>query len=262
MSTSVSRIVSGVPPSAWAKPAVEVTKQAVDGEVSRLPEPGEAAGKILHDVETVSSEDHSLLSSSFESYTSSSNFEAQIRRGKGSSIISSDSELSDVTIGPDNESIQPPTPPSEGSKEDDNSGIIGSTFLGPMPSAFANSLTSGLGNAMRYVLNTGELHRPPSPFKNHHGLLSTESLGVDERPHIKYDWTIGKRLRFSCTAYYAKQFDTLRRRCGVEDVFVKSLGRSANWTAEGGKSRSNFWKSSDDRFIIKTLVNAWNVADL
>ena len=30
----------------------------------------------------------------------------------------------------------------------------------------------------------------------------------------------------------------------------------------GGKSKSNFWKTSDDRFIIKTLVNAWNVADL
>jgi 1-phosphatidylinositol-3-phosphate 5-kinase len=30
----------------------------------------------------------------------------------------------------------------------------------------------------------------------------------------------------------------------------------------GGRSRSNFWKTSDDRFIIKTLVNVWNIADL
>jgi len=43
---------------------------------------------------------------------------------------------------------------------------------------------------------------------------------------------------------------------------LKSLERSENWTAVGGKSKSNFWKTSDDRFIIKTLVNAWNVADL
>jgi 1-phosphatidylinositol-3-phosphate 5-kinase len=43
---------------------------------------------------------------------------------------------------------------------------------------------------------------------------------------------------------------------------VTSLTKSANWAAEGGKSKSNFWKTSDDRFIIKTLVNAWNVADL
>ncbi|KAI0270206.1 hypothetical protein BGY98DRAFT_267943 [Russula aff. rugulosa BPL654] len=33
------------------------------------------------------------------------------------------------------------------------------------------------------------------------------------------------------------------------------------WKALGGKtrSRSNFWKTSNDRFIIKTLVNAWNI---
>jgi 1-phosphatidylinositol-3-phosphate 5-kinase len=101
--------------------------------------------------------------------------------------------------------------------------------------------------------------------KNHHGLLTAanaDAFAIDERPHIKYDWTIGKRLKFSCTVYYAKQFDNLRRRCGIEDVFVKSLSRSANWAAEGGKSKSNFWKTADDRFIIKTLVNAWNVADL
>ena len=58
------------------------------------------------------------------------------------------------------------------------------------------------------------------------------------------------------------QFDILRRRCGIEDTFLKSLSQSTNWTADGGKSRSNFWKTTDDRFIIKTLVNAWNVADL
>jgi 1-phosphatidylinositol-3-phosphate 5-kinase len=62
--------------------------------------------------------------------------------------------------------------------------------------------------------------------------------------------------------YYARQFDVLRRRCGVDDVFVRSLSRSANWAADGGKSKSNFWKTLDDRFIIKTLVDAWNVADL
>jgi 1-phosphatidylinositol-3-phosphate 5-kinase len=64
------------------------------------------------------------------------------------------------------------------------------------------------------------------------------------------------------TVYYAKQFDVLRRRCGVNDLFLKTLSYSANWAAEGEKSKSNFWKTSDDRFIIKTLVNAWNVADL
>ena len=62
--------------------------------------------------------------------------------------------------------------------------------------------------------------------------------------------------------YYAKQFDGLRRQCGISDLFMKSLGCSTNWSAQGGKSKSNFWKTSDERFIIKSLVNAWNVDDL
>jgi 1-phosphatidylinositol-3-phosphate 5-kinase len=62
--------------------------------------------------------------------------------------------------------------------------------------------------------------------------------------------------------YYAKQFDALRRRCGVEEAFARSMARCEPWKAQGGKSRSNFWKTLDERFIIKTLINAWNVADL
>jgi hypothetical protein len=63
-------------------------------------------------------------------------------------------------------------------------------------------------------------------------------------------------------AYFARQFDALRRRCGVSEGFNRSLAESANWLAEGGKSKANFFKTSDDRYIIKSLVNAWNVADL
>jgi len=138
----------------------------------------------------------------------------------------------------------------------------------PTSSGFANSLANGLNSAMRYML-TSESAAPsrsgstsvPTPKKQYHALLA-DVVSIDERPHIKYDWTIGKRLKFSCTVYYAKQFDVLRKRCGVNDAFLKSLSTSTNWAAEGGKSKSNFWKTSDDRFIIKTLVNAWNVADL
>jgi len=132
---------------------------------------------------------------------------------------------------------------------------------GSAPSFFIPSIANTLTSAMRYVLSPGDAQRPASATP-HHGLLSTDLPAIDERPHIKYDWTIGKRLKFSCTVYYARQFDSLRRRCGVEDVFLKSLMRSANWAADGGKSKSNFWKTADDQFIIKTLVNAWNVADL
>lgn len=101
---------------------------------------------------------------------------------------------------------------------------------------------------------------------------------------------VGKKLKFSCTVYYARQFDFLRKRCGIqadtggtglsETDLIRSLEKCVGWEAEGGKSKSrrvfelrfhilftnrsvcSFLKTQDDRFIIKTLVNAWNVADL
>jgi 1-phosphatidylinositol-3-phosphate 5-kinase len=127
--------------------------------------------------------------------------------------------------------------------------------------SITSSLASTVTNAMRYLLNPNDQARPTSPM-HHHKLLVVDNVPVEDRPHIKYDWTVGKRLKFTCTVYYARQFDLLRRRCGVDDVLPKSLERSQIWAAEGGKSKSNFWKTSDDRFVIKTLVDAWNVADL
>jgi 1-phosphatidylinositol-3-phosphate 5-kinase len=125
------------------------------------------------------------------------------------------------------------------------------------------SWTSSLTNTMRYMLKADLPSQPATPpTKNHHCPLYADLMTIDERPHVKYNWTIGKRLKFSCTVYYAKQFDALRRRSGVEDIFVRNMAKCEPWKAQGGKSRSNFWKTPDDWFIIKTLVNVWNVADL
>ncbi|KAF7986678.1 hypothetical protein HWV62_20180 [Athelia sp. TMB] len=242
--SSRSRNASGItPPSAWAKPAVDIDMQAVRGEVSGS-SLTESAGTIL---QQMSSESSSL--SGHETQSSKSQFgEAHIRRGSASSLRSSDSG-STIGASDDEDATMPVVPPKD---EPASPAASKSSY-------FATTVT----NAMRYMLSVGETPRPMSPsFKNQHRLLVADPFAIDERPHIKYDWMIGKRLKFSCTVYYAKQFDILRRRCGIEDIFLKSLGQSANWAAEGGKSRSNFWKTSDDRFIIKTLVNAWNVADL
>ncbi|KAI0738229.1 hypothetical protein C8Q80DRAFT_1292532 [Daedaleopsis nitida] len=254
--------------SVRAKPAVELSTAAAGGLVSGMPEAVEAAGKILHDLEAVSKLNQSRSSLADSRHSSSGFVETNIRRGKASSMMS-DSDGSTVhEAGSISGVATPPPLPTKDANDDKSAGALpfpsesepsptpyktGSTFT----AAFANSLTS----AMRYVLKPTDGPRPAAGAP-HHGLLFADTPTIDERPHIKYDWTIGKRLRFSCTVYYANQFDQLRRRCGVEDTFMKSMARSENWAAEGGKSRSNFWRTTDNRFIIKTLVNAWNVADL
>ena len=263
---------TSAPPSAWSKPAVEINTHQVDGEVLQ-PENGGAAEQILQEVE-VSTDDRGLSRNNTiteathgTSTSNSSVFESTIRRGKTSSILSTitDDVLgkaggwaeSPVDEGPGTASSEqwddhPPEPPPKPTKPE--------TTTNPAPPR--SGLSASIALAMKQILSAGESTPPPVPRKNHHGLLSLEQSASNDRPHIKYDWTIGKRLKFSCTVYYAQQFDLLRKRCGIEATYLKSIEKSANWLAEGGKSRSNFWKTADDRFIIKTLVDAWNVADL
>jgi len=290
---NMAAIPNGAPTAAKAKADVALNKEPAGGLLNSS-DKVEGADKLLHELDeaTPTTSRPASIRSEAISSTSSGLVDAHIRRGKASSIVSVESEDSQATIGKDDESeskkaeptaeptprpsvLPPPLPPKddlpltkEASTTIAPSEKIASpsdpTPSSPPPtsSGFATALATGINSAMRFVLS-GEPPSTPAPSnaRKHH-LLSVEMSNIDERPHIKYDWTIGKRIKFSCTVYYAKQFDLLRKRCGINDTFLKSLSRSTNWSAEGGKSKSNFWKTSDDRFIIKTLVNAWNVADL
>ncbi|KAI9362452.1 hypothetical protein DFJ73DRAFT_620771 [Zopfochytrium polystomum] len=70
--------------------------------------------------------------------------------------------------------------------------------------------------------------------------------------HIKFQFWDGQ-TRFDCKSYYAEQFDALRRNCGFDEIYVHSLSRCFRWEASGGKSKSVFMKTTDDRLILKQL---------
>ncbi|THH27587.1 hypothetical protein EUX98_g6604 [Antrodiella citrinella] len=256
---------AAMPPMVRAKAEVQVSMQAADAMLSGVS--SENVDRIISDLEAISDTPMFKHNAGYESQSSTSSlFEANIRSGKASSIMTTDSDT--LTIGPpssdSHHSTPPPLPPKNTSStltsvDGEHSQATDSSISG-VSSSMTDTLSNTLSAAFRYIAKVGDA--PPVPAKHHHGLLSTASPAIDEKPHIKYDWTIGKRLKFSCTVYYAKQFDALRQRCGIEDTFLRSLARSENWTAEGGKSKSNFWRTTDNQLIIKTLVNAWNVADL
>src|SRR5690606_33640068 len=65
-----------------------------------------------------------------------------------------------------------------------------------------------------------------------------------------------------CKVFFAEQFDALRKNCGVEDRFVESLSRCSQWDSRGGKSKSVFLKTLDDRFVMKALQNVETTAFL
>ncbi|XP_011640155.1 1-phosphatidylinositol 3-phosphate 5-kinase isoform X2 [Pogonomyrmex barbatus] len=108
-----------------------------------------------------------------------------------------------------------------------------------------------------------------SPIESDKNVSNTETSGSgvvvgsdvdDEKKAIKQQNYIEVQFNdattnFFCRIYFAAQFAALRENvlpCG-EDGFTRSLSRTVQWTARGGKSGSTFCKSRDDRFIIKEM---------
>jgi len=264
--SSASRLVKGT----TAKPTVEVSEPVVDAIVVSQPEnTASIVEKLLRDAEeNMMKEDANFadsISFTAPTPTPSTIVETTLQKVNNASVVSSDSNATikasttSNSLAPPHSSIPPPVPPKtpppvpfpsskerldQRSTSDNREHDKGDTPQQTGPGTTAStmgSLTSHLANAMRYVLSGGQSEppsRPGTPAPNHHPLLAGGLPVIDERPHIKYEWVIGKRLKFSCTVFYAKQFDSIRRRCGVDEILVQSLKRSENWTAEGRSTAS------------------------
>ncbi|MCJ1245221.1 1-phosphatidylinositol-3-phosphate 5-kinase [Trapelia coarctata] len=90
-------------------------------------------------------------------------------------------------------------------------------------------------------------------------LLTTEeqkriecSLLQSTGTHLKYQFQEGS-AKMLCKIFYAEQFDAVRRKCGVTHRIVESLSRCAKWDSKGGKTKSVFLKTLDDRLVLKSL---------
>ncbi|KAJ4286062.1 Mitochondrial distribution and morphology protein 12 [Kalmusia sp. IMI 367209] len=89
------------------------------------------------------------------------------------------------------------------------------------------------------------------------GLESSEAsiernLLHEKNTNIRYGFN-NRGVKAQCKIFYAQSFDALRRKCGVADRFVESLSRCSKWDSKGGKSKSIFLKTLDDRFVLKSL---------
>uniref|UniRef100_A0A7N0UCP9 1-phosphatidylinositol-3-phosphate 5-kinase n=2 Tax=Kalanchoe fedtschenkoi TaxID=63787 RepID=A0A7N0UCP9_KALFE len=86
------------------------------------------------------------------------------------------------------------------------------------------------------------------------------SLKPKKSPHLRITFEDesligGDKMKFSVTCYFAKQFDSLRKKCCPDEVdFISSLCRCEKWRAQGGKSNVYFARSLDERFIIKQVT--------
>jgi 1-phosphatidylinositol-3-phosphate 5-kinase len=86
------------------------------------------------------------------------------------------------------------------------------------------------------------------------------NLMHSKNTNIRYVFE-NRGVKAQCKIFYAESFDALRRKTGVSERFVESLSRCLKWDSKGGKTKSLFLKTLDDRFVLKSLspveVNAF-----
>ena len=113
---------------------------------------------------------------------------------------------------------------------------------------------------LRSIAEVTELHldqdveHPPQDLVSNVGdqVEVERSLLRSTGTHLKYQFAEGS-AKMLCKVFYAEQFDALRRKCGVSERIVESLSRCMKWDSKGGKTKSVFLKTLDDRFVLKSL---------
>ncbi|WWC58469.1 uncharacterized protein I303_101012 [Kwoniella dejecticola CBS 10117] len=157
--------------------------------------------------------------------------------------------------------VSDPTQSSKDTKTKEGWGSVSSTIS----SSFNQLLRIGsdVGGSIGSIRVKGA-DRSLSSLIGPLGMMATadHSLSsIDEKPHLHFTYTLGERLRLSCTVYYATAFDSLRRRCAIDKSLIQSLSATDAWDAQGGKSKAAFFMTHDKRYIVKELVSKWNVSD-
>jgi 1-phosphatidylinositol-3-phosphate 5-kinase len=93
---------------------------------------------------------------------------------------------------------------------------------------------------------------PESPTAEDIDASIESNLLHSKNTNIRYAFQ-NRGVKAQCKIFYAESFDALRRKCGASERFVESLSRCLEWDSKGGKTKSLFLKTLDDRFVLKSL---------
>lgn len=142
--------------------------------------------------------------------------------------------------------------------EDYDEKVVANSPLGPKPQVVSpQPLTQPPSQQSHDTINTQQQQQQQSVS----GEILREQLLKDmrsgDKSEVKYSFTNQEKCKISGVIYYAKQFYSLRRLCwsGEKDDmhFIRSLSNCRGWNVSGGKSKSHFDKTWDDRFVLKEI---------
>jgi hypothetical protein len=136
-----------------------------------------------------------------------------------------------------------------------------STTAAPTPTAASTSTSKD---------TTADAGTDPSPLpdprsrtlsaEEQREALLEQMLRCTQRTNVKHKiadnspWTTKENVSITCHSFYALQFYALRQMCCGNDMdFVRSLSVCPRWATTGGKSGASFFKTQDDRFVVKKV---------
>ncbi|BGP47258.1 Mitochondrial distribution and morphology protein 12 [Rhodotorula kratochvilovae] len=103
----------------------------------------------------------------------------------------------------------------------------------------------------------GDISGEPTSFATPHESDVAQTIEEILRASTQRSFKLGDvelgDISARCTVFWVEQFEALRRQCGCDKQFIESLSRCLKWDAVGGKSKVDFMKTLDDRFIVKQL---------
>ena len=63
-----------------------------------------------------------------------------------------------------------------------------------------------------------------------------------------------KYLEYKIKVYFPNQFEALRTVfCATNEEFLKAIRKSFEWSVSGGKSKANFFKTIDSKYVVKSI---------
>lgn len=134
-------------------------------------------------------------------------------------------------------------------REDEPSSLIAFSLCSEDYQAKLKSISENFGG--RYRRQEKGLHQD-STLDTEEQLEVERSLLRSTGTHLKYQFQEGS-AKMLCKVFFAEQFDAVRRKCGVDERIVESLSRCLKWDSKGGKTKSVFLKTLDDRLVLKSL---------
>lgn len=105
-------------------------------------------------------------------------------------------------------------------------------------------------------------HENKEDSRNYRSRIIEKQLSSQRKSHIKHrfvdtDERDSVSCKFICHTFWACQFEALRAAFLEDDSdegYIRSLGASAKWQAQGGKSGASFSKTLDGRFVVKYIT--------